>query len=331
MTLDKTLKAIEKRYGKGAIKKLNEVVDVAKFSTGVLSLDYVFGGGVPYGRVVEIFGKESAGKSTTLLHLAAQVQKQGQMAAIVDLEQSVDPEWAQKIGVNLDALYLAQPDSGEEAWSIVEMLIESDAFGLVALDSVAAVTPMREVEGEIGEQHVGRSAQLNTQAMRRIPPKLANKQCTLVLTNQMRARIGAMAFGPTTDTPGGWAIKHTPSVRIQVTRVGNKKNKGEVIAIKSKFECKKNKVGPPFRKVEIEIGYGVGLDAVGDLITWGLETDLVKKSGTWYTIKIPDPETGELVERKAYKKDLRDLLLANPTAYDWLYTQVQKQVPALTT
>ncbi|MCK6475950.1 MAG: recombinase RecA [Phycisphaerales bacterium] len=276
---------IEKTYGKGAIMKMDEAAyqAIPGISTGCLSLDLALGGkGIPRGRIIEVFGPESSGKTTLALTVAAMAQKDGGVAAVIDAEHALDPVWARKLGVNIDNLLVSQPDSGEQALEICELLVRSNAVDIIIVDSVAALIPKAEIEGEMGDAVVGVQARLMSQAMRKLTGIIARSNCTVVFINQIREKIGVMYGSPET-TPGGRALKFYASVRIDVRRTGAIKEGDVTIGSRTRGRVVKNKVAPPFREAEFDIMYDSGISGEGDLIDLGVEVNVVQKSGAWYS------------------------------------------------
>jgi recombination protein RecA len=283
--LNAALGQIERQFGKGAIMRMGDstVRDVEVVSTGSLGLDVALGvGGLPYGRVVEIYGPESSGKTTLTLQAVAEVQRQGGTAAFIDAEHALDPSYAEKIGVNVDDLLVSQPDNGEQALEIADMLVRSGAVNLVVVDSVAALTPKAEINGEMGDSHVGLHARLMSQALRKLTANIKRSNTLVIFINQIRMKIGVM-FGSPETTTGGNALKFYSSVRLDIRRIGSIKKGDEVVGNETRVKVVKNKVAPPFKKVEFEILYGEGISREGELIDMGVEQGLVDKAGAWYS------------------------------------------------
>ncbi|HLV49667.1 MAG TPA: recombinase RecA [Erysipelothrix sp.] len=283
--LDDTLKQIEKQFGKGSIMRLGDRtnVDVDAISSGSLGLDAALGiGGYPRGRIIEIYGPESSGKTTLALHAIAECQKAGGRAAFIDAENAIDPVYARNLGVNIDDLILSQPDSGEQALDIVDVLVRSGAVDLIVVDSVAALVPKAELEGEMGDAQVGLQARMMSKAMRKLSGAMNRSDCTAIFINQLREKVGIM-FGNPETTPGGRALKFYSSVRLDIRRSEQIKIGQDIIGNKANIRVVKNKVAPPFKLVQVEILYGKGVSFIGEVIDMGVEFDLIEKSGSWYS------------------------------------------------
>jgi len=284
--LEAAIGQIEKAFGKGSVMRLGQndlSVDVDAISTGSLGLDIALGiGGLPRGRIVEIYGPESSGKTTLALHAVAEAQKSGGVCAFVDAEHALDPSYARKLGVNLDELLISQPDSGEQALEITDTLVRSTSVDVVVVDSVAALVPRAELEGEMGDTHVGLQARLMSQALRKLTATIAKSNCMVIFINQIRLKIGVM-FGNPETTTGGNALKFYASVRLDIRRIGAIKDKDEVVGNQTRVKIIKNKVAAPFRQAEFDIMYGEGISKTGELIDLGVAANLIEKSGSWYS------------------------------------------------
>ena len=303
--LESALSQIERAFGKGSIMKMGETdrqVEVETVSTGSLSLDIALGiGGLPKGRIVEIYGPESSGKTTLALHLIAEAQKAGGTCAFVDAEHALDPTYAEKLGVDLDELLISQPDAGEQALEIADTLVRSGAIDVLVVDSVAALVPRAELEGEMGDTHVGLQARLMSQALRKLTSSISRSNCLVVFINQIRMKIGVM-FGSPETTTGGNALKFYSSVRLDIRRIGQIKDRDTVVGNQTKVKVVKNKMAPPFRVVEFDIMYGEGISKTGELIDMGVAAGIVEKSGTWFSFGNQRIGQG----RENAKKFLRD-------------------------
>ena len=302
--LDSALAQIERQFGKGSIMKLGEdsKQDIEASSTGSLGLDIALGiGGLPMGRIVEIYGPESSGKTTLTLHCIAEQQKRGGVCAFVDAEHALDPQYARKLGVDLDELLISQPDTGEQALEITDTLVRSGAVNMVVVDSVAALTPKSELEGDMGDSNVGVQARLMSQAMRKLTGSISRSNCMVIFINQIRMKIGVM-FGSPETTTGGNALKFYSSVRLDIRRIGAIKDRDEVVGNQTRVKVVKNKVAPPFKQVEFDIMYGEGISKMGELLDLGVKAGVVEKSGSWFSYG--DERIGQ--GRENAKQYLRD-------------------------
>ena len=314
--LETVLAQIEKNYGKGAIMRLGEdiPVNVEAVPTGSLSLDLALGvGGVPKGRIIEIYGPESSGKTTLALHILASAQKLGGEVAFIDVEHALEPAYARALGVNIDELLISQPDTGEQALDITEALVRSGAVDVVVVDSVAALVPRSELEGEMGESSVGMVARLMSQALRKLAGTISKTNCIVVFINQLREKIGVVYGNPET-TPGGRALKYFSSVRIDVRRIETLKSGGEMVGNRTRAKIVKNKVAPPFKEAEFDIIYGEGISKVGEIIDLGVKLELIEKSGAWFTVA---------GERLQGRDAVRNYLLKNPAVADEIEAQIR--------
>jgi len=335
--LTAALGQIERQFGKGAIMRMGDpsvVRDISVISTGSLGLDLALGvGGLPRGRVVEIYGPESSGKTTLTLEVIAQAQKLGGTAAFIDAEHALDPNYAEKIGVNVDELLVSQPDTGEQALEIVDMIVRSGAVDVVVVDSVAALTPKAELEGDMGDTHVGLQARLMSQALRKLTSNIKRSNTLVIFINQIRMKIGVM-FGSPETTTGGNALKFYCSVRLDIRRIGSIKKGDEVVGNETRVKVVKNKVAPPFRQVEFDILYGQGISREGEYIDLGVKNGLIEKSGAWYSCNGERIGQGRdnvrefLRENKALASEidrkLRELLLVNLTSGDAAIESVEE-------
>lgn len=304
--LEAALAQIDRQFGKGSVMRLgsDERAPVSVIPTGSVALDVALGvGGLPKGRIVEIYGPESSGKTTLTLHAIANVQKQGGIAAFVDAEHALDPEYAQKLGVNIDELLVSQPDTGEQALEIADMLVRSGSVDLVVIDSVAALVPRAEIEGDMGDAHVGLQARLMSQALRKLTGGLNQTGTTMIFINQLREKIGVF-FGSPETTAGGKALKFYASVRLDIRRIETLKEGTDAVGNRTRVKVVKNKMAPPFKQAEFDILYGTGISREGSLIDFGVEHDIVKKSGAWYTYEGDQLGQG--------KENARKFLIDNP-------------------
>ncbi len=314
--LETALAQIEKNYGKGAIMRLGDdiPVNVEAVSTGSLSLDLALGiGGVPKGRIIEIYGPESSGKTTLALHVLASAQKNGGEVAFIDVEHALEPAYARALGVNIDELLISQPDTGEQALDICEALVRSGAVDVVVVDSVAALVPRSELEGEMGESSVGVVARLMSQALRKLAGTISKTNCIVIFINQLREKIGVMYGNPET-TPGGRALKYFASVRIDVRRIETLKVGGEMVGNRTRAKVIKNKVAPPFKEAEFDIIYGEGISKIGEIVDLGVKLEIIDKSGAWFTV-------GE--QRIQGRDGVKEFLRVNPDVCDGIEQQIR--------
>ncbi|MBN8523458.1 MAG: recombinase RecA [Rickettsiaceae bacterium] len=318
--LTAALSQIEKNYGKGSVMKLGQrqEMNIEAIPTGSLGLDVALGiGGIPKGRIIEIFGPESSGKTTLTLHIIAEAQKKGGTCAFIDAEHALDPVYAKKVGVNTDELIISQPDTGEQALEITDTLVRSGAVDLVVIDSVAALVPKAEIDGEMGDSHMGLQARLMSQALRKLTASISRTNCVVIFINQIRMKIGVM-FGSPETTTGGNALKFYASIRMDIRRIGSIKDKEEVIGNQTRVKVVKNKVAPPFRTVDFDIMYGSGISKEGEIIDIGVKYDFIEKSGSWFSYG--DMRIGQGRENaKQYMKD-------NPAIAEELSEKIKTQL-----
>jgi recombination protein RecA len=318
--VESAISQIERQFGKGSIMKLggNVIIDVPVISTGSLALDKALGiGGIPRGRVTEIYGPEASGKTTLALHAVAEAQRKGGIAAFVDAEHALDTAYARKLGVNCDELLVSQPDTGEQALEIADMLVRSGAIDILVIDSVAALVPRAEIEGEMGDSHMGLQARLMSQALRKLTATISKTKTSLIFINQLRMKIGVV-FGNPETTTGGNALKFYSSVRIEVRRTGSIKEGQDVVGNRTKVKVVKNKMAPPFKEAEFDITYGEGISLAGDLLDMGVKTGVVEKSGSWYSYQ------GERIGqgRENVKKFFKD----NPDYFEKILAEVKTAI-----
>ncbi len=319
--LSAALSQIEKQCGKGSVMRMGDtsaMANIQAISTGSLNLDIALGiGGLPKGRVVEVYGPESSGKTTLTLQVVAEAQKQGGTAAFIDAEHALDPQYAEKLGVNVDELLVSQPDTGEQALEITDMLVRSGAVDVVVIDSVAALTPKAEIEGEMGDSHVGLQARLMSQALRKLTANIKRTNCLVIFINQIRMKIGVM-FGSPETTTGGNALKFYSSVRLDIRRIGAIKKGDEVVGNDTRVKVVKNKVAPPFKQVQFEILYGEGISHEGELIELGVKQNIVDKSGAWYSY------SGNRIGQG--KENVRNFLKENPDIAAEIETRIRAEL-----
>lgn len=320
-SLDAALKSLDKTFGKGTILRLGdkEVEHIDAISTGSVGLDLALGiGGVPKGRIIEIYGPEASGKTTLTLHIIAECQKAGGVCAFIDAEHALDVKYAGNLGVDTENLYISQPDFGEQALEIVETIARSGAIDLVVVDSVAALTPKAEIEGDMGDQHVGLQARLMSQALRKLTGIVHKMNCTVIFINQIRMKIGAMGYGTPETTTGGNALKFYSSVRLDVRRIATLKQNEEPIGNRVKVKVAKNKVAPPFKQAEFDVMFGEGISKEGEVIDYGVKLDIIDKSGAWFSYK--DKKIGQGRENsKAFLKE-------NPKVLDEIIKAIQNSI-----
>jgi len=316
--LEAALGQIEKQFGKGSVMKLGDfsAMNVEAIPTGALSLDVALGiGGIPRGRIIEVFGPESSGKTTLALHLIAEAQKMGGEAAFIDAEHALDPVYAKKLGVNIDDLIVSQPDTGEQALEIAEALVRSGALDIIVVDSVAALVPKAEIDGDMGDAHVGLQARLMSQALRKLAGVINKSKCVIVFINQLREKVGIM-FGNPETTPGGRALKFYSSVRLDIRRVESLKQDGEVIGNRTKVKVVKNKVAPPFREAEFDIIYGKGISKEGNILDIAVNLEIIDKSGSWFSYN------GDKIGQG--KENAKTYLLSNPKIAEEIEEKIRK-------
>ena len=315
--LDAAIAKLEKDFGKGAVMKLGDSgahVNVETVPTGCLSLDLALGlGGVPKGRIIEVYGPESSVNTSVALHMIAEVQKRGGIAGFVDAEHALDPVYAKNIGVDIDELYISQPDSGDQALEIAETMVRSGAMDIIVIDSVAALVPRQEIEGDMGDSHVGLQARLMSQALRKLTPVISKSNCVVIFINQLREKVGVM-FGNPETTTGGRALKFYASVRMDVRRIETLKQSGEMVGNRTRIKIVKNKIAPPFKEAEFDIMFGKGISKSGDILDLAANCDVVKKSGAWYAYE------GEKIGQG--RENAKSFLEANPEIMD----EIEKKV-----
>ena len=336
IALESAIGQIEKAFGKGSVMKLGtsgENLDVQAISTGSLGLDIALGiGGLPKGRIVEIYGPESSGKTTLALHVVAEAQKTGGTCAFVDAEHALDPVYAKKLGVNIDDLLISQPDAGEQALEIADTLVRSGAISVLVVDSVAALVPRAELEGDMGDSHMGLQARLMSQALRKLTSSISKSNCLVIFINQIRQKIGIM-FGNPETTSGGNALKFYASVRLDIRRIGAIKDKDDIIGNQTRVKVVKNKVAPPFRTVEFDIMYGEGISKNGEIVDLGVSADIIEKSGSWFSYK--DQRIGQgrenvknfLNENSEVAKEIEDKIKGNTVLVEEILMNPDQQNP----
>lgn len=318
--LESAVAQIEKQFGKGSIMKLGDTasnMNIETIPTGSISLDIALGlGGIPKGRVVEIYGPESSGKTTMALHMVAEVQKIGGIAGFIDAEHALDPTYAKNIGVDIDNLYISQPDNGEQALEITETMVRSGAVDIVVVDSVAALVPKAEIDGEMGDSHIGLQARLMSQALRKLTAVIGKTQCIVIFINQLREKVGVM-FGNPETTPGGRALKFYSSLRLDIRRVESLKQSGNVVGSRTRVRVVKNKVSPPFKEALFDIMFGEGISKEGDVLDLAAENDIINKSGAWYSYN--DVRIGQ------GRENAKQFLIENPKMFEEIEMQVREK------
>ena len=336
IALESAIGQIEKAFGKGSVMKLGtsgENLDVQAISTGSLGLDIALGiGGLPKGRIVEIYGPESSGKTTLALHVVAEAQKTGGTCAFVDAEHALDPVYAKKLGVNIDDLLISQPDAGEQALEIADTLVRSGAISVLVVDSVAALVPRAELEGDMGDSHMGLQARLMSQALRKLTSSISKSNCLVIFINQIRQKIGIM-FGNPETTSGGNALKFYASVRLDIRRIGAIKDKDDIIGNQTRVKVVKNKVAPPFRTVEFDIMYGEGISKNGEIVDLGVSADIIEKSGSWFSYN--DQRIGQgrenvknfLNENSEIATEIEDKIKGNTVLVEEILMNPDQQIP----
>ena len=333
--LDAAISQITDNFGKGSVMKLGEkrAMDIESISTGSLSLDLALGiGGLPKGRIVEIYGPESSGKTTLALHVVAEAQKTGGTCAFVDAEHALDPVYAKKLGVNIDDLLISQPDAGEQALEIADTLVRSGAISVLVVDSVAALVPRAELEGDMGDSHMGLQARLMSQALRKLTSSISKSNCLVIFINQIRQKIGIM-FGNPETTSGGNALKFYASVRLDIRRIGAIKDKDDIIGNQTRVKVVKNKVAPPFRTVEFDIMYGEGISKNGEIVDLGVSADIIEKSGSWFSYN--DQRIGQgrenvknfLNENSEIATEIEDKIKGNTVLVEEILMNPDQQIP----
>lgn len=318
--LDAALAQIEKQYGKGSVMKLGDKgnsMDVETIPTGALSLDLALGlGGIPKGRIIEIYGPESSGKTTVTLHMVAEVQKRGGIAGFIDAEHALDPAYARNIGVDIDNLYISQPDNGEQALEITETMVRSGAVDIVVVDSVAALVPKAEIDGDMGDSHVGLQARLMSQALRKLTAAISRSNCIVIFINQLREKVGVM-FGSPETTTGGRALKFYASIRLDIRRIESLKMGGEIVGNRARIKVVKNKIAPPFKEAEFDIMFGKGISREGDVLDLAANTGIVVKSGAWYSYN--DAKIGQ------GRENTKQYLTEHPQILDEIENKVREK------